>query len=138
MISLQCLRVQKAKIKININDLFTGTFEHVFTLLKFQDEVGDFISGFILSPYPPQIRQAANIVPSETSAKKTKIERTRYNSNASSVDSEPPSPTPRITRPGFKNLYTFILLINSVSLQLYRHCKLFGRIIFNIPLQTLY
>lgn len=71
--------------------------------------MGDFISGFILSPYPPQIRQASNIIPSETCAKKSKIERTRYNSNASSVDSEPPSPTPRITRPGIKNLYIFLI-----------------------------
>lgn len=35
--------------------------------------------------------------------KKSKIERKRYNSNTSSLDSEPPSPTPRISRPGLNN-----------------------------------
>ncbi|XP_044762131.1 KAT8 regulatory NSL complex subunit 3 isoform X3 [Coccinella septempunctata] len=67
------------------------------------DEIGEFISGLILSPFPPQIRQSPVHVPDEptATAKKAKIERKRYNSNASSLDSEDqtsPMP-PRIARP---------------------------------------
>ncbi|KAK9871346.1 hypothetical protein WA026_011612 [Henosepilachna vigintioctopunctata] len=64
------------------------------------DEIGEFISGIILSPYPPQIRQSPANTPADTS-KKSKIERRRYNSNTSSLDSEDPlSPIPtRISRP---------------------------------------
>ncbi|XP_068909025.1 KAT8 regulatory NSL complex subunit 3 isoform X7 [Tenebrio molitor] len=64
------------------------------------DEIGEFISGIILSPYPPQIRQSpTNLTTDGVMSKKMKTERKRYNSNTSSIDSEPPSPTPRITRP---------------------------------------
>ncbi|XP_074028948.1 reduction in Cnn dots 1 isoform X3 [Leptinotarsa decemlineata] len=63
------------------------------------DEVGEFISGIILSPYPPQIRQSPTHVPPDIPVKKGKPERKRYNSNTSSLDSEPPSPKPRTTRP---------------------------------------
>ncbi|CAH0559591.1 unnamed protein product [Brassicogethes aeneus] len=66
------------------------------------DEVGEFVSGIILSPFPPQLRQspAHGLSDGPLGSKKgTKNERKRYNSNASSLDSEPPSPTPRITRP---------------------------------------
>ncbi|XP_066151019.1 KAT8 regulatory NSL complex subunit 3-like isoform X3 [Euwallacea fornicatus] len=63
------------------------------------DEVGEFISSLILSPYPPQVRQSPTSVPAGDFQKKSKIERKRYNSNTSSVESEPPSPTPRIARP---------------------------------------
>ncbi|XP_019768295.2 KAT8 regulatory NSL complex subunit 3 isoform X2 [Dendroctonus ponderosae] len=62
------------------------------------DEIGEFISSLILSPYPPQVRQSSNNIPSDAQ-KKGKSERKRFNSNTSSVESEPPSPTPRITRP---------------------------------------
>ncbi|CAG9772473.1 unnamed protein product [Ceutorhynchus assimilis] len=62
------------------------------------DEIGDFIGGLILSPYPPQKRVSPNNTP-DFSSKRVKMERKRYNSNTSSLDSEPPSPTPRITRP---------------------------------------
>ncbi|CAG9857675.1 unnamed protein product [Phyllotreta striolata] len=58
------------------------------------DEMGEFISGLILSPFPPQIRQSPTHVPPETPIKKGNPERKRYSSNASSLDSEPPSPTP--------------------------------------------
>ncbi|KAJ8931429.1 hypothetical protein NQ314_015668 [Rhamnusium bicolor] len=67
------------------------------------DEVGEFISGIILSPYPPQIRQSPTHISPDAVMKKGKIERKRYNSNTSSLDSEPPSPTPRISRPGLNN-----------------------------------
>ncbi|RZB39517.1 KAT8 regulatory NSL complex subunit 3 [Asbolus verrucosus] len=68
------------------------------------DEIGEFISGVILSPYPPQIRQSpTNLTTDAVLSKKVKTERKRYNSNTSSVDSEPPSPTPRISRPGQNN-----------------------------------
>ncbi|GJQ72599.1 putative histone H4-K16 acetylation [Trypoxylus dichotomus] len=61
------------------------------------DEVGEFVSGLLLSPYPPQIRMSpAQIADSN---KVPALERKRNNSNGSSVDSEPSSPTPRITRP---------------------------------------
>ncbi|XP_045460461.1 KAT8 regulatory NSL complex subunit 3 isoform X4 [Harmonia axyridis] len=66
------------------------------------DEIGEFISGIILSPFPPQIRQSPAHVPAEVvSTKKSKTERRRYNSNASSLDSEDlMSPMPlRISRP---------------------------------------
>ncbi|XP_018566281.1 KAT8 regulatory NSL complex subunit 3 isoform X1 [Anoplophora glabripennis] len=63
------------------------------------DEVGEFVSGIILSPFPPQIRQSPTHAASDMVTKKSKIERKRYNSNTSSLDSEPPSPTPRISRP---------------------------------------
>lgn len=63
------------------------------------DELGEFISGLLLSPYPPQIRQSPAHVPPEM-IKRSKMERKRNNSNGSSLDSEPPSPTPRISRPG--------------------------------------
>ncbi|CAH1154973.1 unnamed protein product [Phaedon cochleariae] len=58
------------------------------------DEVGEFISSLILSPYPPQTRQSPTNVVAESPAKKGKPERMRYNSNTSSLDSEPPSPSP--------------------------------------------
>ncbi|XP_064212566.1 KAT8 regulatory NSL complex subunit 3 isoform X4 [Tribolium castaneum] len=65
------------------------------------DEIGEFISGVILSPYPPQLRQSpTNLTTEGLVSKKLKSERKRYNSNTSSIDSEPPSPTPRISRPG--------------------------------------
>ncbi|XP_050303531.1 KAT8 regulatory NSL complex subunit 3 isoform X9 [Anthonomus grandis grandis] len=67
------------------------------------DEVGEFLSNLLLSPYPPQIRQSpATVPPDHPPLKKTKLERKRYNSNTSSIDSEPPSPTPtpRLPRPG--------------------------------------
>lgn len=61
------------------------------------------MSGILLSPCPPQLRQSpAHISPDIGAVKRTKTERRRNNSNGSSVDSEPPSPTPRITRPGLK------------------------------------
>lgn len=63
------------------------------------DEIGEFISGLILSPFPPQVRQSPTNIPSDVPTKKCKIERKRYNSNTSSVESEPPSPTPRRSRP---------------------------------------
>ncbi|XP_030764783.1 KAT8 regulatory NSL complex subunit 3 [Sitophilus oryzae] len=63
------------------------------------DEIGEFISGLILSPFPPQIRQSPTNISTEIVAKKSKGERKRYNSTASSVESEPPSPMPKITRP---------------------------------------
>ncbi|XP_064212567.1 KAT8 regulatory NSL complex subunit 3 isoform X5 [Tribolium castaneum] len=64
------------------------------------DEIGEFISGVILSPYPPQLRQSpTNLTTEGLVSKKLKSERKRYNSNTSSIDSEPPSPTPRISRP---------------------------------------
>ncbi|XP_063909599.1 KAT8 regulatory NSL complex subunit 3 isoform X4 [Zophobas morio] len=47
------------------------------------DEIGEFISGIILSPYPPQIRQSPTNLTTD-----------------GIMNSEPPSPTPRITRPG--------------------------------------
>ncbi|XP_060526642.1 KAT8 regulatory NSL complex subunit 3 isoform X3 [Cylas formicarius] len=61
------------------------------------DEVGEFISGLILSPFPPQIRQSPTTVALEAASKKTRNERKRYNSNASSADSQPPSP--KVSRP---------------------------------------
>lgn len=64
-----------------------------------KDEVGEFVSGLLLSPYPPQIRQSPTHVPPEA-LKRLKADRKRNNSNCSSLESEPPSPTPRITRPG--------------------------------------
>ncbi|XP_066147146.1 KAT8 regulatory NSL complex subunit 3-like isoform X5 [Euwallacea fornicatus] len=64
------------------------------------DEVGEFISNLILSPYPPQVRQSPARVPTGDFQKVSKVKRKRYNSNASSVESESSSPTPRITRPG--------------------------------------
>ncbi|XP_044260037.1 KAT8 regulatory NSL complex subunit 3 isoform X6 [Tribolium madens] len=68
------------------------------------DEIGEFISGVILSPYPPQLRQSpTNLTTEGLVSKKLKSERKRYNSNTSSIDSEPPSPTPRISRPGQNN-----------------------------------
>ncbi|XP_066147145.1 KAT8 regulatory NSL complex subunit 3-like isoform X4 [Euwallacea fornicatus] len=63
------------------------------------DEVGEFISNLILSPYPPQVRQSPARVPTGDFQKVSKVKRKRYNSNASSVESESSSPTPRITRP---------------------------------------
>lgn len=67
------------------------------------DEIGEFVSGILLSPYPPQIRQSPAHVPPEI-LKRPKVDRKRNSSNGSSLDSEPPSPTPRITRPGQNNL----------------------------------
>ncbi|XP_066254551.1 KAT8 regulatory NSL complex subunit 3-like isoform X2 [Euwallacea similis] len=64
------------------------------------DEVGEFISSLILSPYPPQVRQSPTSVSAGDFQKKNKIERKRYNSNTSSIESEPSSPTSRIARPG--------------------------------------
>ncbi|KAI4459456.1 testis development protein prtd [Holotrichia oblita] len=66
------------------------------------DEVGEFVSGLLLSPYPPQIRMSPAQI--NDANKGTILERKRNNSNGSSVDSEPSSPTPRITRPGHINL----------------------------------
>ncbi|XP_066254553.1 KAT8 regulatory NSL complex subunit 3-like isoform X4 [Euwallacea similis] len=63
------------------------------------DEVGEFISSLILSPYPPQVRQSPTSVSAGDFQKKNKIERKRYNSNTSSIESEPSSPTSRIARP---------------------------------------
>ncbi|XP_072385967.1 KAT8 regulatory NSL complex subunit 3 isoform X1 [Diabrotica undecimpunctata] len=64
------------------------------------DEIGEFVSGLILSPYPPQVRPPSVHIPSEIPVKKGNAERKRFNSNTSSLDSEPSSPTPvRITRP---------------------------------------
>ncbi|XP_066262056.1 KAT8 regulatory NSL complex subunit 3-like isoform X1 [Euwallacea similis] len=63
------------------------------------DEVGEFISNLILSPYPPQVRQSPTRVSAGDFQKGSKVKRKRYNSNTSSVESESPSPTPRITRP---------------------------------------
>ncbi|KAF2880713.1 hypothetical protein ILUMI_25455 [Ignelater luminosus] len=64
------------------------------------ENVGEFVSGLLLSPYPPQMRQSPTHVSSDaTISKRTKVERKRNNSNGSSIDSEPPSPTPKITRP---------------------------------------
>lgn len=64
--------------------------------------MGEFVSGLLLSPYPPQIRQSPTHIPPDI-LKRAKGERKRNNSNCSSLDSEPPSPTPRITRPGQNN-----------------------------------
>ncbi|KAF5269375.1 hypothetical protein FQA39_LY08767 [Lamprigera yunnana] len=64
------------------------------------ESVGEFISGLLLSPFPPQVRQSPIHGSSEIPPpKRLKIERKRNNSNGSSVDSEPPSPTPKISRP---------------------------------------
>ncbi|KAL3279731.1 hypothetical protein HHI36_017240 [Cryptolaemus montrouzieri] len=66
------------------------------------DEIGEFISGIILSPFPPQIRQSPTIVSADSTVdKKTRMERKRYNSNTSSLDSEDPLYTlpTRISRP---------------------------------------
>lgn len=64
------------------------------------ENVGEFISGLLLSPFPPQMRQSPIHGSSEIPPpKRTKIERKRNNSNGSSIDSEPPSPTPKISRP---------------------------------------
>ncbi|KAL1508927.1 hypothetical protein ABEB36_003746 [Hypothenemus hampei] len=62
------------------------------------DEIGEFISKLILSPFPPQLRQSPTAILADVS-KKSRLERKRYNSTASSLDSEPPSPTLRLTRP---------------------------------------
>ncbi|KAF5299480.1 hypothetical protein FQR65_LT01061 [Abscondita terminalis] len=67
------------------------------------ENVGEFVSGLLLSPFPPQMRQSPIHGSSEIPPpKRTKIERKRNNSNGSSIDSEPPSPTPKISRPGKK------------------------------------
>ncbi|XP_018321326.1 KAT8 regulatory NSL complex subunit 3 [Agrilus planipennis] len=65
------------------------------------DEIGEFIGSIMLSPVPPQIRHSPVNLPIEgqSAPKRIKIERKRNNSNDSSIDSEPPSPTPRIVRP---------------------------------------
>ncbi|XP_049820569.1 KAT8 regulatory NSL complex subunit 3 isoform X3 [Aethina tumida] len=64
------------------------------------DEVGEFISGIILSPYPPQLRQSPiQTATSNDGSVNLKKSRKRYHSNASSLDSEPPSPTSRLSRP---------------------------------------
>lgn len=65
------------------------------------EEVYDFVSGLLLSPFPPQMRKHknANANAPEIGAKRQKTERKRNNSNGSSLDSEPPSPTPRAARP---------------------------------------
>lgn len=69
--------------------------------LHLQDEVGEFISGIILSPYPPQLRQSPiQTATSNDGSVNLKKSRKRYHSNASSLDSEPPSPTSRLSRPG--------------------------------------
>ncbi|XP_076268554.1 reduction in Cnn dots 1 [Rhynchophorus ferrugineus] len=63
------------------------------------DEIGEFVSSLILSPFPPQIRQSPTNVAPDSMGKKGKNERKRFNSTTSSIDSEPPSPTPKLTRP---------------------------------------
>nr|XP_022919577.1 KAT8 regulatory NSL complex subunit 3 [Onthophagus taurus] len=60
------------------------------------DEIGEFVSGLLLSPYPPQIRLSPSHI--NDTNKSPNSDRRRNNSNCSSIDSEPSSP--RITRPG--------------------------------------
>ncbi|KAG5886123.1 hypothetical protein JTB14_021346 [Gonioctena quinquepunctata] len=81
------------------------------------DEVGEFISGIILSPYPPQIRQSPTHVPPEIPVKKVgrppgSKSKTRLgleakwaqqiaqgNTNPSSPSPSPPPPYPTIPTP---------------------------------------
>ncbi|XP_031339027.1 uncharacterized protein LOC116167696 isoform X5 [Photinus pyralis] len=63
------------------------------------DHIGEVISSLLLSPFPPQLRQSPHGSSEVPLSKRPKIERRRNNSNGSSIDSEPPSPTPKISRP---------------------------------------
>lgn len=66
------------------------------------DEVGDFVGSILSSPYSSRQVSAYGTPGSypEHSSKRGKMERIRNNSNGSSIESEPPSPQPKIPRPG--------------------------------------
>lgn len=69
------------------------------------DEIGEFVGSILSSPYAGTSRQVTaygtpGSYPPEHLNKRGKMERIRNNSNGSSIESEPPSPQPKITRPG--------------------------------------